>query len=139
MLQKQLNEREMYHLLTTRIMTNNYAILLSLGFCKEDYKFENFKSDFGYDWTSEDLDDAIESAGFDIRNVRNSLMDILWFKVVYEYVDNKGCDREDFDCYVNGSLDTHFYFKETEVNSTEDIEELLERENEISHRQVFNA
>ena len=107
-------------------MTNNYAILLSLGFCKEDYKFENFKSNFGYDWTSEDLDNAIESAGFDIRNVRNCLMDILWFKVVYEYVNNKGCDREDFDCYVNGSLDTHFYFKETEVNTIEDIEGLLE-------------
>ena len=45
-------------------MTNNYAILLSLGFCKEDYKFENFKSNFGYDWTSEDLDNAIESAGY---------------------------------------------------------------------------
>ena len=25
-------------------MTNNYAILVSLGFSKEDYKFENFKS-----------------------------------------------------------------------------------------------
>ena len=38
----------------------------------------------------------------------------------------RAVDREDFDCYVNGSLDTHFYFKETEVNSIEDIEELLE-------------
>lgn len=71
-------------------MTNNYAILLSLGFCKEDYKFENFKSDFGYDWTSEDLDDAIESAGFDIRNVRNCLiglklcMNMLIIKAVIE-------------------------------------------------------
>ena len=44
-------------------MTNNYAVLVSLGFCQEDYKFENFKSNFGYDWSKEDLEETLECAG----------------------------------------------------------------------------
>ena len=109
-------------------MTNNYAVLVSLGFSMEDYKFENFKSNFGYDWTKEDLEEALECAALNSHNVRNCLMEILWLKVVYEYVDSKGCDREQFDSYINGSLDTHFYFNGTEVNSEEDIKELIDNE-----------
>ena len=48
-------------------MTNNYAILVSLGFSKEDYKFENFKSNFGYDWTKEDLEEALECAALNLE------------------------------------------------------------------------
>jgi hypothetical protein len=48
-------------------------------------------------------------------------MEILWLKVVSEYVDDKGCEREQFDCYVNGSFDIHFYFKQTDANPEEDI------------------
>jgi len=120
-------------------ISNREMVLTSLGFFKNDYQLDNFRSNFGYDWTDEDLNEAIDTAGYDLSNVRNFLMETLWLKVIEEYVDYRGCEREMFDCYVNGSLDTHFYFKETEVNSTEDIEELLERGNEISHRQVFNA
>ena len=109
-------------------MTNNYAVLVSLGFCQEDYKFENFNSNFGYDWSKEDLEEALECAGSNSQNVRNCLMEILWLKVVYKYVDSKGCNREQFDSYLNGSLDIHFYFNETEVNSEEDIHELLDNE-----------
>ncbi len=110
-------------------MTNNEMILVSLGFCpSSDYQLDNFKSNFGYDWSDEDLDEAFECAGQDLTNIRNCLMEILWLKVVSEYVDDKGCEREQFDCYVNGSLDTHFYFKQTEVNSEEDIKELINEE-----------
>ena len=49
-------------------MTNNYAILVSLGFSKEDYKFENFKSNFGYDWTKEDLEEALECAALNWKS-----------------------------------------------------------------------
>lgn len=107
-------------------MSNNETILIELGFFTRDSKFEEFKTNFGYGWSSEDLKEAIDVAGENTSNVRNFLMEILWLKVVYEYVDNKGCDREQFDCYVNGSLDTHFYFKGTEVNTEEDIQELLD-------------
>ena len=58
-------------------MTNNYAILVSLGFSKEDDKFENFKSNFGYNWTKEDLEEALECAALNSHNVRNYLMEIL--------------------------------------------------------------
>ena len=57
-------------------MTNNYAILVSLGFSKEDYKFENFKSNFGYDWTKEDLEEALECAALNSHNVRNYLTQV---------------------------------------------------------------
>ena len=107
-------------------MSNNETILIELGFFTRDSKFEEFKTNFGYGWSSEDLKEAIDVAGENTSNVRNFLMEILWLKVVYKYVDNKGCDREQFDCYVNGSLDTHFYFKGTEVNTEEDIQELLD-------------
>ena len=120
-------------------ISNREMVLTSLGVFKNDYQLDNFRSNFGYDWTDEELNEAIDTAGYDLSNVSNFLMETLWLKVIEEYVDYRGCEREMFDCYVNGSLDTHFYFKETEVNSTEDIEELLERENEISYRQVFNA
>ena len=93
-------------------MSNNETILIELGFFTRDSKFEEFKTNFGYGWSSEDLKEAIDVAGENTSNVRNFLMEILWLKVVYEYVDNKGCDREQFDCYVNGSLDTHFTLKE---------------------------
>ena len=110
-------------------MTNNEMILVSLGFCpSSDYQLDNFKSNVGYDWSDEDLDEAFECAGQDLTNIRNCLMEILWLKVVSEYVDDKECEREQFDCYVNGSLDTHFYFKQTEVNSEEDIKELINEE-----------
>lgn len=104
-------------------MTNQEMVLTSLGFFKNDYKLDNFRSNFGYDWTDEDLNEAIEVAGYDLTSVRNYLMEILWLKVVDEF-ENKGCKREMFDCWVNGSLDTHFYFKQTEVNTINEIEEL---------------
>ncbi|EFB32227.1 hypothetical protein HMPREF0971_01506 [Segatella oris F0302] len=104
-------------------MSNGEMILTSLGFFKNDHKLDNFRSNFGYDWTDEDLNEAIEAAGYDLTSVRNCLVEILWLKVVDEF-ENKGCEREKFDCWVNGSLDTHFYFKQTEVNSIDEIEEL---------------
>ena len=104
-------------------MTNQEMVLTSLGFFKNDYKLDNFRSNFGYDWTDEDLNEAIEVAGYDLTSVRNCLMEILWLKVVDEF-ENKGCEREMFDCWVNGSLDTHFYFKQTEVNAINEIEKL---------------
>ena len=104
-------------------MTNQEMVLTSLGFFKNDYKLDNFRSNFGYDWTDEDLNEAIEAAGYDLTSVRYCLMEILWLKVVDEF-ENKGCEREMFDCWVNGSLDTHFYFKQTEVNAINEIEEL---------------
>ena len=76
MLQKQLNEREMYHLRTIEY-DKQLCDLVSLGFSKEDYKFENFKSNFGYDWTKEDLEEALECAALNSHNVRNCLMEIL--------------------------------------------------------------
>lgn len=106
-------------------ISNREMVLTSLGFFKNDYQLDNFRSNFGYDWTDEDLNDAIDTAGYDLSNVRNFLMETLWLKVIEEYVDYRGCEREMFDCYVNGTLDTHFYFNHSEVQCTEDIEELL--------------
>ena len=71
-------------------MTNQEMVLTSLGFFKNDYKLDNFRSNFGYDWTDEDLNEAIEVAGYDLTSVRNCLMEILWLKVVDEF-ENKGC------------------------------------------------
>lgn len=104
-------------------MTNQEMVLTSLGFFKNDYKLDNFHSNFGYDWSDEDLSEAIEAAGYNLTSVRNYLMEILWLKVVDEF-ENKGCEREVFDCWVNGSLDTHFYFKQTEVNCIDEIEKI---------------
>jgi len=73
----------------------------------------------------EDLNEAIEVAGDCTSNVRNRLMEILWLKVVYYFVDTMGCSREVFDCYINGSLDTHFYYNGTEVKSEEELLELV--------------
>lgn len=105
-------------------ISNREMVLTSLGFFKNDYKLDNFRDDFGYDWTDEDLNEAIDTAGYDLTNVRNYLVEVLWLKVVNEF-ENRGCEREMFDCYVNGTLDTHFYFNQSEVQCTEDIEKLL--------------
>lgn len=40
-------------------ITNQEMVLTSLGFFKNDYKLDNFRSNFGYDWTDEDLNEAI--------------------------------------------------------------------------------
>jgi len=110
--------------MTAMDMTNREMILTSLGFFKNDNKLDTFRSYFGYDWTDEDLNEAIEAAGYDLTSVRNCLVEILWLKVVDEF-EGRGCERELFDCWVNGSLDTHFYFKQTEVSDRQEIEELL--------------
>lgn len=89
-------------------MSNNEMILAALGFSNWDSQLNEFKTNFGYDWTGEDLDEAIEVAGYNTSNVRNCLMEILWLKVVYYFVDTMDCSREMFDSYINGSLDTHF-------------------------------
>ena len=106
-------------------MSNNEMILVALGFSNWDSKLEEFKKNFGFDWTNEDLNEAIEVAGDCTSNVRNRLMEILWLKVVYYFVDTMGCNREVFDCYINGSLDTHFYYNGTEVKSEEELLELV--------------
>ena len=106
-------------------MSNNEMILAALGFSNGDSQFDEFKTNFGYDWTDDDLDEAIEVAGYNTSNVRNCLMEILWLKVVYYFVDTMGCSREVFDCYINGSLDTHFYYNGTEVKSEEELLELV--------------
>lgn len=106
-------------------MSNNEMILVALGFSNWDSKLEEFKKNFGFDWTNEDLNEAIEVAGDCTSNVRNRLMEILWLKVVYYFVDTMVCSREVFDCYINGSLDTHFYYNGTEVKSEEELLELV--------------
>jgi chloride intracellular channel protein 5 len=106
-------------------MSNNEMILAALGFSNGDSRLDEFKTNFGYDWTDDDLDEAIEVAGYNTSNVRNCLMEILWLKVVYYFVDTMGCSREVFDCYINGSLDTHFYYNGTEVKSEEELLELV--------------
>ena len=106
-------------------MSNNEMILAALGFSNWDSQLDEFKTNFGYDWTGEDLDEAIEVVGYNTSNVRNCLMEILWLKVVYYFVDTMGCSREVFDCYINGSLDTHFYYNGTEVKSEEELLELV--------------
>ena len=106
-------------------MSNNEMILAALGFSNWDSQLDEFKTNFGYDWTGEDLDEAIEVAGYNTSNVRNCLMEILWLKVVYYFIDTMDCSREMFDCYINGSLDTHFYYNGTEVKSEEELLELV--------------
>ena len=106
-------------------MSNNEMILAALGFSNWDSQLDEFKTNFGYDWTDDDLDEAIEVAGYNTSNVRNCLMEILWLKVVYYFVDTMGCSREVFDCYINGSLDTHFYYNGTEVKSEEELWKLV--------------
>lgn len=106
-------------------MSNNEMILAALGFSNWDSQLDEFKTNFGYDWTGEDLDEAIEVAGYSTSNVRNCLMEILWLKVVYYFVDTMDCSREMFDSYINGSLDTHFYYNGTEVKSEEELLELV--------------
>lgn len=107
-------------------MSNNEMVLVALGFSKYDNNLEEFKKNFGFDWTSEDLNEAIEVAGENISNVRNYLVEILWLKVVYYFIDEKDCEREKFDCYINGSLDTHFYYDGKEIMSEEEILKLIE-------------
>ncbi len=41
-------------------MSNNETILIELGFFTRDSKFEEFKTNFGYGWSSEDLKEAID-------------------------------------------------------------------------------
>lgn len=106
-------------------MSNNEMILAALGFSNGYSQLDEFKTNFGYDWTDDDLDEAIEVAGYNTSNVINCLMEILWLKVVYYFVDTMGCSREVFDCYINGSLDTHFYYNGTEVKSEEELLELV--------------
>ena len=106
-------------------MSNNEMVLIALGFSNWDYQLDDFKTNFGYDWTSEDLNEALETAGHNNSNVRNSLMEILWLKVVSYFVDTKNCNREMFDCYINGSLDTHFYYNGAEVRSEDELLELV--------------
>ena len=52
-------------------------------------------------------------------------MEILWLKVVYYFVDTMDCSREMFDSYINGSLDTHFYYNGTEIKSEEELWKLV--------------
>ena len=106
------------------MLTNREMVLMSLGFFKNDNKLDTFRSYFGYDWPDEDLNEAIAASGYDLTSVRNCLVEILWLKVVDAF-EGRGCERELFDCWVNGSLDTHFYFKQTEVSDRQEIEELL--------------
>ena len=106
-------------------MSNNEMILAALGFSNWDSQLDEFKTNFGYDWTGEDLDEAIEVAGYNTSNVRNCLMEILWLKVVYYFVDTMDCSREMFDSYINGSLDIHFYYNGTEVKSEEELWKLV--------------
>lgn len=106
-------------------MSNNEMILAALGFSNWDSQLDEFKTNFGYDWTGEDLDEAIEVARYNTSNVRNCLIEILWLKVVYYFVDTMDCSREMFDSYINGSLDTHFYYNGTEVKSEEELLELV--------------
>lgn len=40
-------------------MSNNEMILAALGFSNWDSQLDEFKTNFGYDWTDEDLDEAI--------------------------------------------------------------------------------
>ena len=81
-------------------MTNREMILTSLGFFKNDNKLDTFRSYFGYDWTDEDLNEAIEASGYDLTSVRNCLVEILWLKVVDEF----GAEAASVNCLIVGSM-----------------------------------
>ena len=109
-------------------MKETDKILVSFGFVGSnsafDEKFENFASNFGVQWQLQDLADAIDQSAGDCSAVRDALMSIMWDHVVSDFVE-KGLDKELFDCYINGSLDTHFYYNSEEVFCSEELNEYL--------------
>ena len=48
----------------------------------------------------------------------------MWDRVVSHFVD-KGLCEELFDYYINGSIDTHFYYDGVEVFCADDLEEYV--------------
>lgn len=109
-------------------MKQTDKILIALGFVASgsdfDEKFENFASNFGVQWRPSDLCDAISMSVDNSSAVRNYLVSIMWDRVVSHFVD-KGLCEELFNCYINGSVDTHFYYDGVEVFCADDLEEYV--------------
>lgn len=64
-------------------MTNQEMVLTSLGFFKNDYKLDNFRSNFGYDWTDEDLNEADGDRCFVIEFLFGQTVDNIHSLYIY--------------------------------------------------------
>lgn len=125
------------------MITDSDFISSLFGFYGDDPALNFLYEEFDAVYYSSDIYEILEDLNFDNYNkLRNLLVCKLWNDVVYDICEEYGHDLEDyrdydylvncFDSYINGNLDTTFYFKGEEITSKEELIKKLKENNYTS-------
>ena len=107
------------------MQTNTELVGSTFGFYNYDPAIDLLYDEFGQDLTDGIIIDTL-SDGCEPRDLRNWVVSAMWEIVVSEMTEKYDIDYELFDSYINGNLDTHFYFNNIEIDTCEQLEELIE-------------
>lgn len=102
-------------------------ILQCIGIYNSEY-IDEIEEDFEIELDLSD-DETIELVKDYAPNVGNRLAEMMYDEIIDKAVKELDADREDFDYYCNGDLDTHLYYKQETVYCWEDIVELNQNDN----------
>lgn len=103
-------------------------ILQCIGIYQDSDYLDKIEEDFQIKLDLSD-DETTEFVQTWAPNVGNRMAEMMYDKIIDKAVKELDTDREDFDYFCNGSLDTNLYYKQEEVYCWEDIVELANKSN----------
>lgn len=124
------------------MMTDSDFVSSLFGFYGDDPALTFLYEEFDVEYYSSDIYEILDDLNTDTYcKLRNLLVCKLWNDVVNNICDEYGHDldyrdyiylTDCFDSYINGNLDTTFYFKGEEITSKEELIKKLKENNYTS-------
>lgn len=102
-------------------------ILRCIGIYNSEY-LDEIEKNFEIELDLSD-NETIEFVQINAPYVGNRMAQMMYDKIIDKAVKELNADREDFDYWCNGSLDTNLYYKQETVFCWEDIVELANKSN----------
>lgn len=96
-------------------------ILYTLGIYDNGEYLDNIMENFHIKEISTEIEDLIETSNGDLGN--NLAYEII-NEIIYKAGEELGLDRNKFNYYINGSLDTHIYYDGETITCWEELEEI---------------
>jgi len=98
-------------------------LAVSVGLYASEY-IDDICDNFNIDPSDEDVREALE---MDNKNFGNAFAAHLYEQIINKAVDELSLDRDKFDYYCNGSLDTTLCYNGEQVDSWDELVEIAEK------------
>ena len=96
-------------------------ILYTLGIFDDGEYLDNIMENFHIKKLSTDIEDLISTSN---GKLGNTIAYEIINEIIYKAGEELGLNRNKFDYYLNGKLDTHIYYDKQTVTCWEELEEI---------------